>query len=495
MKEITNKKWSIDRIELILCYITVFSYIVFGNAITYNLANRFPVKVAEIFSLITIVVILINRFRKKEKILSFDKIDIKILIWLGIGLFSTIINAFIYDYSISSMIYGTLYSVRIAHLLVLTSIIFDIFKKNKIETKKALNFILISYLIVSVIGFIQMIFFPIANDFYDVFYAIGIYYANPDPHIERLISTYFDPNFFSCCLLIPTIISLYLYSKDKDKKYLAYYIVYLVAIILTVSRSGLLGLFIVLALFILFNIKIVKRKLHFEANTLKVILCTLIVSLVLYFTGNFKAINRIEETLSSMFNKETINEVISNNDNNSTNNNQNSDNTDSQNSSDKIDDSALARFKSWEFALDIMKKNPVVGIGFNMIGVHKDRLKMNENTAMQYGVDSSLLLIAMTTGLIGVCYFAYIVIKYCKMLIKNWNNIYAKSIIIILVSSFIVCNFNNLLFYILWLFPLLLIMKFFNCELVEQEVIKDEKVSKVEKKETKNKKSKKSKVK
>ncbi len=475
MKEIANKKILIDKIELMLCFITIFSYIVFGNAVTYNLVNRFPVKIAEIFSIITIMVILINRLIKKEKLISIDKVDIKIFIWLGIGFFSTIINAFVYSYTLSSIAYGTLYSIRIIHLLILTSILIDVFRKNNIKATKVLNFILICYLVVSIIGFIQIIFFPMANDFYNIFYDIGIYYANPDPHIGRLISTYFDPNFFSCCLLIPTIISLYLYNENNGKKYLLLYMVYLVAIILTVSRSGLLGLFILMVLFIIFNTKIVNRKLHIGVNTIKIITCTLIVSLLLYFTGNFKVIDRVTETLVSVFKGNDISEVTSENNNETNNNETNNDevNNNDENDNEKMDESALARFKSWDFSLDIMKKSPVIGIGFNMIGVHKDRLNMNENTAVQYGVDSSLLLIAMTTGIIGVCYFAYIVIKYCVKLIKNRNNIYARIIIIIIVSSIVVCNFNNLLFYILWLFPFFLIIKLFNLELVEQDKLID----------------------
>lgn len=408
-----KKNW-----KLVLCYIVIFCYIVLGNAMTFNLGNRLPVKVAELISIVLIFTLLL----KKEEKFKISNFNFKLLIWLLIGFVSLLINTIRFSYSIGSMLYGLLYSVRIIHLMLLCSLIKEYFKENKIEIKKIFDFIINCYIVVCIIGFVQLIFFPKAYDFYEIFYNLGVYFPNADPHVGRLISTYFDPNYLAACLLIPTIITLIYWDKYNEKKYFIKFLIISLTIILTVSRSGLLGYVITVFLFTLSGLKLEQGKLKYNKKTIILFLSIMIMFVISLKSGNVRVVNRITNSVS--------------------------------------DKSTYYRFDNWEYSMDIIKDNSLIGVGYNLIGTYSDvNLDIKRGESVKYGSDSSLLLIMMTTGIIGFIYFAIITLKY---IIKNIR-LRKKDIVylispIILISALICCNFNNVLFYTLWMFPVLLII-------------------------------------
>ncbi|MBP3461179.1 MAG: O-antigen ligase family protein [Bacilli bacterium] len=417
-----KKNW-----KLILCYVVIFCYIVLGNAMTFNFGNRLPFKISELLSMFLIFFLLID---KKEK-LKISTFNFKLLIWLLIGFISLIINTIKFGYSISSSLYGALYGLRIIHLMLLCYLIKDYFKENKIDVKKIFNFIINCYIIVCIIGFIQLIFYPKAYDFYNIFYNIGVYFPNADPHVGRLISTYFDPNYLAACLLIPTAICLIYWNKYNEKKYFIKFLILSITIMLTVSRSGLLGYLIVIFLFTINSFKIEQKKLKIDKKILKLVLCIGIVLVMLFLSGKSRVINRVVNS-----------------------------------SSDK---STYYRFDNWQYSLDIIKDNSLIGVGYNLIGTYSDvNLDVIRGESVKYGSDSSLLLIAMTTGMIGFTYFIIMIIKYIieNIKLKKKNSIYSIAILI-LIPALICCNFNNVLFYTLWMFPMLLIFNILEGEKYE----------------------------
>ncbi len=408
-----KKNW-----KLVLCYIVIFCYIVLGNAMTFNLGNRLPVKVAELISIVLIFTLLL----KKEEKFKISNFNFKLLIWLLIGFVSLLINTIRFSYSIGSMLYGLLYSVRIVHLMLLCSLIKEYFKENKIEIKKIFDFIINCYIAVCIIGFVQLIFFPKAYDFYEIFYNLGVYFPNADPHVGRLISTYFDPNYLAACLLIPTIITLIYWDKYNEKKYFIKFLIISLTIILTVSRSGLLGYVITVFLFTLSGLKLEQGKLKYNKKTIILFLSIMIMFVISLKSGNVRVVNRITNSVS--------------------------------------DKSTYYRFDNWEYSMDIIKDNSLIGVGYNLIGTYSDvNLDIKRGESVKYGSDSSLLLIMMTTGIIGFIYFAIITLKYIikNIRLRKKNIVYLISPII-LISALICCNFNNVLFYTLWMFPVLLII-------------------------------------
>ena len=404
---IKNNKKKFD-FSLILSILIVITYIIGGNALTFDLNNRMPIKVAEVLS---IPLILIN-FKR----ISFEKYEIRIIGWLLLGFVSTVIGALVFSYDFDEIIYGTLYIVRIVHLLVLTNIIYFIFQQNDYNIIK---YIKILYLIVCFIGFWQLMYYPVAFEYYSIFQEIGVDFKNPDPHIGRLLSTYFDPNFLAACLIIPYTIVITEWNKNGGMTNIVYLGIYTLTIILTVSRSGIIGILIVSFISCFnFNFSLSKIKRVFFIS------CIGVITLILNFSVSTRVLERLVNSSS--------------------------------------DGSTWARFQSWYLGLEIWNKSPLIGIGYNMIGVFSNKMMGSSFlNSTGYGNDSSLLVILITTGLIGIIYLIWFILKEFIELKIYILDEKAKAYLACLFSFMVICNFNNLLFYTLWLFPILLLRKAF----------------------------------
>ena len=118
------------------------------------------------------------------------------------------------------------------------------------------------------------------------------------------------------------------------------------------------------------------------------------------------------------------------------------------------DPSAQARFKSWRESFEIILKNLLFGIGYNMLGAYRMAQDGQLSSSTGYGVDS-------TTGIVGLIAFVLFIMKIIKQK-DPANSSIASLNKVIIISSLTICFFNNLLFYVLWLFPFLLMIKF--CE-------------------------------
>lgn len=455
------KKINIKSISLIVCYLTISLYIIFGNSLTFNLGNRMPIKVAEIFAFINCVILFV--FHPKD-ILKINKGNIKLFIWFGLA---TIPIIFI-DYTLSQRIYGLLYSGRIIATIFVAIAIVNIFKKYEICIDKVLKYIIYNYIIVLIIGIIQLMFFPKALDFYNIFYKIGVYFPNPDPHIGRLVSTYFDPNFLAACLIIPTILSLNYYTKTGKIRYLLYIILFIITIILTVSRSGVLGVCIALIVYFICTIKIQQRKLKIDKETIRafsIMLTTAIVFVFLTFFTNVRVFQRILNTSNDEstyartedwfrgINSLTNKQVDSEDEENKQGLNQYDDN-------DAIEDKdkqGLNKDKNYVNTTN----NIFWGIGYNMLGFTES--KSDKPSSASFGNDSSLIVIFISSGIIGTVYMIYVigewVIKTYKLREKSGNKV---ALITIIITSLIICNFNNLLFYTLWILPVFVLLNLEN---------------------------------
>ena len=393
-------------------YFAIFSYIVFGNALTFNLGARLPVKLSELFSFFVIILFLLyainTKIKKKTK--EYDWV----IIWLFIGFVSAIINTVVADYSFHELAYGLLYSLRIIHILLYSAIILFFVRSINMNPNKIINFMLLSFALVSLIGIFQYFIYPVAADWYALFYRIGVYWPTPDPHMGRLISTYFDPNYLSSILVIPTGIVLYKMIEGKNKfRNLFLFVLFIISILLTKSRSGILGTVIILFGALLYQTKVKKNWLYF-LGSISVLAPAL---LFMVFFSNITAFERIRGIAN--------------------------------------DNSAMHRFISWGDSFSIIGEYPLFGIGFNMYGSYVTKIQGNVASASGYGMDSSILFAFVTTGLVGGFILLYGFFKI--LLLKNKDGMYSL-IKIILFASIIMSFFNNLLFNILWLFPFSLLL-------------------------------------
>jgi len=244
---------------------------------------------------------------------------------------------------------GTLYLIRWISYLLSSLVVFNMVDKKILTWEMFENVVIYSGLFLAVVGFIQILVLP---DFTKLDPSLGW-----DPHKNRLASTFFDPNFvgayFVICL---TILLDKLFSKKDFKP--AFFLVILVALFLTFSRSGW-GMFGVVIL--VYGI--------FKSRSL------LLVSLFVAFLAYF-AVPRIQTRISGL--------------------------TDPS-------DSASFRLVSWKNTWEIVEDYPLFGVGFNTFRyVQKDYGFLDVDTFLTHsgaGSDSSLLFVLATTGIFGLVFY------------------------------------------------------------------------------------------
>lgn len=266
------------------------------------------------------------------------------------------------------------------------------------------------FFIFSLLGIFQLIYFP------SLLPWAGR--AGWDPHIGRLFSTFLDPNFAGAFLTFGFIISLSLltYAKSIEAKIILSLATLstLTTIILTYSRSSYLFLFISF-----FVLSILRSK------KLLLIGVAAIIILFLIFP---KSIERIEGGFS-------------------------------------IDESAVARFASWEKTMVIIRDHPLLGVGYNAFEpAQKSYALINtySKARSDTGSDSSLLTILATTGFTGLlAYFLFYLISIIKAK-KTFNfsrSTTKKAFGLALVSILIGLLFHSLFVNSL-LYPAIMILLF-----------------------------------
>lgn len=319
----------------------------------------------------------------------FPYIDILIVLFAITNLFSQnnfkIKNRYILIFALITIISNLLYFNNIAwlYLLRLISLISLILYPPQFTQyqTKFINIILITSII---IGYIQYFVWP---DF------TVMSSQNWDPHLYRLVGTYFDPTFTG---LIFLFILIYIYFSKYKLKNILLFITY-IAIALTYSRSTLLSFIIVFS-----YISYIKKNRNLFIISLIIFLSTLLILPRMPGEGT-----KLERTSS-----------------------------------------ILAKIQNYQEGISIFAKNPVIGIGYNNIPSlnYKNNLFSHSNS----GFDSSLLTIAITTGIIGFMflllglYFEY-----------THGNLFYQSL---LLSIFIHSLFANSLFYP-YTFLLLIVLK------------------------------------
>lgn len=303
---------------------------------------------------------------------------------------------------------ATFYLVRWIIYLLAGIVVYNMLD-HKIITKKAIvAAFLLSGIIISLIGYIQLVVFP---DFGELDPTLGW-----DPHKNRLTSTFFDPNFVGGYLNLCLILVINeLFSKDtKFLRLNLFFIgfILLAALFLTFSRSSW-GMFALIIL--IFGV--------FKSR--KLLLLALILAFLTYFT-----VPRVQTRLSGI--------------------------TDPA-------DSAHFRLISWKNTWEIAKDNLFLGVGFNAFRyAQKDYGFLDIETVESHsgaGSDSSFLLVLATTGIIGFIIFIF---AYFYPIVDSFLNRNRYSILIIasLLGLLLHSQFVNSLFYPQILYMYIIIMGF-----------------------------------
>lgn len=264
-----------------------------------------------------------------------------------------------------------LYLIRLSGLLSL--LIWPPIIPARPHFNQFLKLALVSNLI---FGLIQYLFWP------DFTYFSSL---NWDPHLYRLVSTFFDPTFTALIYLL-FILNLY-FSKKKLSlaRFLLLFLVYL-AFSLTYSRSAYLS-FIVTFAYVSYVKK--NRTIFF----ISLILITTSVFLLPRLPGEGTKLERTS--------------------------------------------SIKAKIINYQQGVQLFVQSPVIGYGYNTLGMIRSNISPNSHA--NYGFDSSLLTILVTNGIFGLILFIAGMFRYW-----HHHDLYHKAMLVAVLCHSL---FSNSLLY------------------------------------------------
>ena len=287
------------------------------------------------------------------------------------------------------------YPVRFLCYVLFATIVWNFVRLKMFDRNRILLTIIFSGIFLFLAGLVQLVLLP---DLETLDQSLGW-----DPHKNRMVSTFFDPNYLGMYFVI-CLSAVFSYRKsltDRPAKntyrILAYSasVVFLLGIFLTFSRSAWLAL----AVFIFFVG--LKNRLLLASSASLVLLAIF-------------AVPRVQTRISGI--------------------------TDPQ-------DSASFRLISWQNAWKITKDNWVFGVGYNAFRyAQRDYGFLDDTNLASHsgaGSDSSLLLVWSTSGIFGLFFLLSSLLVWLSATLKN-QDILSLGIIISLALNSI---FINSLFY------------------------------------------------
>jgi hypothetical protein len=355
----------------IILYLLATSF-AFGQLARINIFNT-SVPIIDLFILVLVFLNLFSHYQAKQlKITNKYLLYFLFFAWISFG-----INLIIHHYP---PLKPLLYLLRLTGLLSLF-----IFPLNQQLLNQKFHLFLSIIIIANIMfGFIQYFLWPDLT-YFEVF--------NWDPHLYRLVSTFFDPTFTGLIYLLFFIKIFLSPLKNKILKYFLLFVTYL-AIALTYSRSSLLAFWLT-SLFVTFRLK---KPIISVISTLIIILT---IVLLPHQPGEGTKLQRTS--------------------------------------------SIKAKIENYQEGIKVFLKSPIIGRGYN--NLYYVRNVTNPNSHANFGFDSSLMTILTTTGIIGFFLF----ILGFKKTFTTSNSLFQAEMVAVLIHSL----FSNSLLYP-WILCLLL---------------------------------------
>lgn len=314
------------------------------------------------------------------------------------------------DLATGELFIALFYALRFTLMIGAVIVTVTLFPKEA-SLKTYINWLIASGILLVVLGFAQIIFIP---DF--TFMARYGW----DPHQGRMLSTFFDPNFFGMFLVLIFSLLLarffFVHGTVNRGTILAMLLFIAAAILLTYSRSSYLALLISLAIILAIR------------SWKQVLIIGIILAVVSW------NIPRVKERIVGAL---------------------------------TVDETSVNRIESWQETFVIIRSSPWIGVGYNAYGPAqvKHGLKNDLHGRSSQGSDSSALLILATTGVIGLGFFAFLfgsLVYEAALLYRHTKNPFWQSLGLallgILPALLIHSQFVNSLFYPLILVPLTFIL-------------------------------------
>lgn len=349
---------------ILFLYIASFFSLSLGEFGQYPFGSDFSISLTDILLGLNTTAVLIWNIGIRKNLKLPGSFILLILFW------ATLILSLFFSLNLSGWLYLLRFIIYSSSFYITYSLIRD----RILNLHEFLSLLKITSVAVAIIGLIQILVFPDLEP---------LSYLGYDPHKNRVFSTFLDPNFFGTflsfafCIFIYELISkkfdnIKIFLKENKWQFISIFILGL-SILLTLSRSSYLVVAVSVGLILLIK-------------NLKLLGVFAILTLILYLI--FPAFNsRIEGALN-------------------------------------IDKSASERFFSWDKGLLIFQYNPILGIGFNNLrdySVQNDLLRVYtiDGGNSGAGIDSSLIFILATSGLIGFLSFMIFLIKVIINLVSS----------------------------------------------------------------------------
>lgn len=377
-------------------------------------------------------VFLINSFKKNKIIFYKTDIDIPILIFLGITVFSFALALFAhYEVPGFGKIPGYFTAIWSEGLrnnlyIIINCVLAYYVAVNLIRDEKTIKTVLfLAYLVAFI------------SSTYGVMQYFGIepiWEKTVNPYgIKRCVSTFGNPVFISSflVLMIPLSFASFIFTKSAYEKFL--YVLLMIDMILallcTMARSSWLGVsvsFVIVAS--MFREKIVTAKKWFLGIMLVLILAMFVPS---DWHGEtkpfgFYVINRV----SSIF------------------------------SIEKSDDAAYQRFLIWASAWDIAKQNPVFGSGWGLFEMlypfYQQRYLIHPKLTQRTHANNAHNIVLENLSQMGIVglgiflWFIFCIIKFGMHQVKNQSGDFQKTLAVGIFAGIIgmlVDNIINVTFY------------------------------------------------
>jgi O-antigen ligase len=361
----------------------------------FQLGGGFSPSLNDILMSVTFFYWLIYHLINKKKIAK-SELDKPLIIFILVLVLSLVIN--IKNLNTISFLISASYLLRFVMYVSIFYIIKDFDKQFR---KIIPGLMFVSGTIITVFGYIQFFLYPSLKN---------LFYLGWDEHLYRMFSSFLDPNFAGTYFVIFFIfllgITYNFFKKQRIKDAVVISIIdffVFFAVYLTYSRSALIMLILSTAVFLLI---IKKFKLIF-------ISAFLLLMVVFIIPKSFQT----EGTnLLRTFSSEQ-------------------------------------RITSFATGVKILQANPILGVGFDAYRYAQNKYGLTDakwqTTHSGAGTDNSFLFITVTTGIIGLGAFLYLIFGLFK-LSNNYRNKNIYSLILISVLAGLIFNsfFINSLFYV-----------------------------------------------
>ncbi|NGX39155.1 MAG: hypothetical protein KR126chlam1_00477 [Chlamydiae bacterium] len=290
------------------------------------------------------------------------------------------------------------------------------------EIDLAMRYIIGVFTLVLVIGFVLLLFFPAAQSLFQLLGQYGVKFHG-DPHCNRFISSFFDPNYYSAIACIPLLLCWF--YRDKSFYFFALALLIFSSILLSWSRSG-----IATALFLMGGMSIgaLSRLSSLSIDLKRLTAGGLYLGLLLISPFIFS-----EEW--AIFLSRTFGMFD--------------------------DPSAYARLQTFQEAWPYLSAHPFFGNGYNYFAA-----LLREEVGI-LAPDSSMLLTLGNFGAIPTLFFLFFggIWSVRRGFFQPKKNIFPMNLYFWLYIYMLVCilftsQFNNLLYYQFWLIPIIAIFTY-----------------------------------